>query len=85
MASPSYDYNISAYQQSERDWNNGTHMVASFSVGPGMAADANAYMKPSPSPLPDQQSAGSTTPPNTEFVYHYNMQPTNSDHGELKF
>lgn len=82
MASPSYDYNLSAYQQGERDWNNPTHMVTSFAVGTAMP-DANAYMKPSPSPLPDQQSAGSITPPNNEYSYHYNMQSA-SDHGEAR-
>lgn len=81
MASSNYDYNLSAYQQSDRDWNNSTHMVPSFSVTPGLP-DSNAYMKPSPSPLPDQQSAGSITPPNNDYNYHYNMQTGNNDHGK---
>ncbi|KAL0280723.1 UNVERIFIED_CONTAM: hypothetical protein PYX00_001940 [Menopon gallinae] len=81
MASPNYDYNLSAYQQSDRDWNNSAHMVPSFSVTPGLP-DTNAYMKPSPSPLPDQQSAGSITPPNNDYNYHYsNLQTGNNDHG----
>ena len=81
MASPSYDYNL-PYQQGERDWNNSAHMVTGFSVN--SMPETNAYMKPSPSPLPDQQSVGSSTPPNNEFVYSYNMQPTSSDHGKYK-
>ncbi|KAK6627252.1 hypothetical protein RUM44_009729 [Polyplax serrata] len=78
MAPQTYDYNISAYQQNERDWNNPAHMVASFSVGSSLP-EANSYMKPSPSPLPDQQSAGSITPPNNDYGYPYNIQAGN-DH-----
>lgn len=82
MASQTYDYNLSAYQPNERDWNNTAHMVASFSVGSALS-EPNAYMKPSPSPLPDQQSAGSITPPNNDYGYHYNIQ-TATDHGKCR-
>ena len=82
MTPQAYDYNL--YQQNDRDWNNAAaaaHMVASFSVGSAFSSEQNAYMKPSPSPLPDQQSAGSITPPNNDYSYHYNVQ-TNNEHSE---
>lgn len=75
MASPGYEYNI-AYQSGEREWSNAAMVAAGFSVPP-ISNDQNGYMKPSLSPMPDQN--GTATPPSNEY-YHYNMQ--NTDHGK---